>query len=1764
MKHCININHIDVKELAEALNIKLPIAAAKIALWQEVNGLDKWPSANDILNSAEINYALKAVDILMSDKAEEIWAKAKRHNWPLSRTLTELQIPREQKELILASGKVNPKEIVIDLLSNYSYTIEINTAKENKAKNVNSGYFLDDDTTFQDPFTEEYTGNSDEYYIRDYNGNIIEVFNNKKEAEKRIEQLNESPTNEPTQYYSDLTVPGGTNYTENEIATPAIVPSIKGHAQFSTNNGIGWFRSDDRVIKSMLDVRSTKTEKSIGIKGRLDLETGELEENQITETKTRRILEVQSDLFQKGRDKTILTKYGNIYTSKEEIQQGYKKGLLTKEERDDLLKNLSNKISSNKFLQLLNKDNNWVTFFVKSIIQDSAKKGYEKVLFPTGNTASKVEGHETLQEFKNRKEYRIQALEQNIKTNKEQLSKTPDLTILNEEGKRAVLDGTTNKNLEKGIERWENEIKQLKEELERVETEGFAALKPIYKFYEETVTNILKKQGYNPTVITDEYGNTWNEIVITDNAKNTILFNKENNEQVNENNTEILNRLFDGKQAINADKILQNLIRDNHPLAPLAKRLLETHGKTLKYRKLFLEDKALKFYNANVGSESTAAGYYDHNLRTIFIYDKLRNKPEYVIVHEIMHALSYDALRRNDKAAKEFNDIYLKTVKLYNEKYGENAHFYEYALSNIDEFFVALYSSPNFIKTLSQLKSDKKSIFTEIKEFFKKLLGLDGISMFDEAFDAAEVVLGNTPIIVDNFEIDSNPDRYEKVYSKDTSFALSQSEREMLDNALKAIQGRITHIERLNVEENKAFLSKIKEHMADLESAMLGNRMRSAIRSFFDAFEKDLKQVYDHKNKNAKLLINSYNKGLISKKNITVDDVNKLKIIVAYFDKSLVEIGDYIISSQDPNIEDFRERYSDLVVQMNVIKSKIDEFEVNSTINWLSKVPGFTITNELLKAIQQDVSAWRVWFGAAANASNDLVRALSYKIQEARLNTSKNVNDFKVKIIAAHNKLQAKGFDFNQLYEGGKDGNKEFLISSVDRTAFYKEYDKMNEKLSKIRDFSGTAAEFWELLKSIEDVDKLEELSKKGRAKNVLSKDKDLSSMKKAATKAIFSSFLSNNTREVEDEDGFRERIPNDQYYKDSRKAFNKLMEDPDVKEYYDLLLQQRKSDVRKLPNKHRKKGSTKAWPDSQKAIYRLPQIRKNTLESFSTRDGIKRKIKETLGIEDIEDAYNKESKLTDPNKKTYSFVPVYYTGDVPINERSDNLTVTAIMFTYMANNYANMTSVASNAEVMKHALQELDFKSGVKTQKFATSNAAKTIDNILDIQVYGKEIDPTYLKVGEKNINVSQLLTKVNNWMRHNNLVLKHATALSSAIKASIDSKIETIAGIYTNKDSWLFSEKEFFDNIAQAMSQWGSEVQTNKMHLFFEQIELFKNHKEQYKYLGQSKAKKLFLTSEFWYSMFTVGAYKTTGTLALAIADNYRLYENRFLNYNEWITLGKTKEQWDKLKDNGLTFYQLMTNPSDIDKKVLEQAGKRVILTIRKKAADIDGKLNDSDRAGATQNDLLRLVLTHRAWLIRGIDNRFKVKQHNFETELEEEGYYRTIWGYLTKRFKKEASELQGQMSNFKNMTPLEKQAFLRMGADLAFLAFIIGSYLLLGAIADDEDDYFIDYLAYVNTRVLMEHISLLSPTEFYQTLKTPFPTIDRMLYIIDVGYGIISLDSDELERGPYEGLTRTEKALIELTPGLSIFWAYKDPDLKRQRLEQTYLPRAFQRNQ
>lgn len=164
----------------------------------------------------DVNYSLKAVEILQSDKAEQVFNKGEKNNWSLDKILTELQVPKEQKKIILDKDFMKfhtndlslRENLIMNLMSFNSFAVEINTAKTKGYGIINEeGDFENDGSNFK----------------------------------------------QPTQFYSNLTVSGGTNYTEQNFETPLIkVP--KSHAQFNTENTIGFSRSDDKITYDNSDI----------------------------------------------------------------------------------------------------------------------------------------------------------------------------------------------------------------------------------------------------------------------------------------------------------------------------------------------------------------------------------------------------------------------------------------------------------------------------------------------------------------------------------------------------------------------------------------------------------------------------------------------------------------------------------------------------------------------------------------------------------------------------------------------------------------------------------------------------------------------------------------------------------------------------------------------------------------------------------------------------------------------------------------------------------------------------------------------------------------------------------------------------------------------------------------------------------------------------------------------------------------------------------------------------------------------------------------------------------------------------------------------------------------------------------------------------------------------------------------------------------------------------------------------------------------------
>ena len=280
----------------------------------------KQESLSDEVYGPEVRYQLRIINALQSDKVRQ----PKLDNLQgFYNDIKNQGIPSQQIDLvkdILSDTKegITKEGIIRELLVKYSYTVEIETAKTKR---------------------QSYRS--------------VQVGWNEFENQEIIEEVD-------TNHYSNLTVPGGTNYRENEIRTPDIIPSITGHAQFATKEGIGWFRSDNKTIPDVDFSKLSEKEKEHYDKY-----------YDIIPTKTRRILEVQSDLFQKGRDKKVL-----ISSSSKDVPELYP------EELEDIETPFKVERNQNQFLQLLNKDNQWVTFFIRAIIQSTAKERIYEASLP--------------------------------------------------------------------------------------------------------------------------------------------------------------------------------------------------------------------------------------------------------------------------------------------------------------------------------------------------------------------------------------------------------------------------------------------------------------------------------------------------------------------------------------------------------------------------------------------------------------------------------------------------------------------------------------------------------------------------------------------------------------------------------------------------------------------------------------------------------------------------------------------------------------------------------------------------------------------------------------------------------------------------------------------------------------------------------------------------------------------------------------------------------------------------------------------------------------------------------------------------------------------------------------------------------------------------------------------------------------------------------------------------------------------------------------
>jgi hypothetical protein len=186
-------------------------------LWDKFDGnVPDSESRESIVKSG-----LKAVNALQSDKATQLFNTLAKNKvtgdtfW--NKIQQDLGIPKDQVELLKSFDTTNREELVTNMLANYSFAIEINIAEDR----IRDEYkrFSPVARIIDSADAASITGGEiGEYFVEYINSEgepDVRIFKTKEEAENAV--LKES-TGRPSQYYSNLTVPGGTNYTKDMLS----------------------------------------------------------------------------------------------------------------------------------------------------------------------------------------------------------------------------------------------------------------------------------------------------------------------------------------------------------------------------------------------------------------------------------------------------------------------------------------------------------------------------------------------------------------------------------------------------------------------------------------------------------------------------------------------------------------------------------------------------------------------------------------------------------------------------------------------------------------------------------------------------------------------------------------------------------------------------------------------------------------------------------------------------------------------------------------------------------------------------------------------------------------------------------------------------------------------------------------------------------------------------------------------------------------------------------------------------------------------------------------------------------------------------------------------------------------------------------------------------------------------------------------------------------------------------------------------------------
>lgn len=627
---------------------------------------------------------------------------------------------------------------------------------------------------------------------------------------------------------------------------------------------------------------------------------------------------------------------------------------------------------------------------------------------------------------------------------------------------------------------------------------------------------------------------------------------------------------------------------------------------------------------------------------------------------------------------------------------------------------------------------------------------------------------------------------------------------------------------------------------------------------------------------------------------------------------------------------------------------------------------------------------------------------------------------------------------------------------------------------------------------------------------------------------------------------------PIDKYY---NPQYDTIQRNPAMKEYYDFIIESKRKLDYRLPAKYIR-------------FNKAPQIRRDFLERVLGQGNkvgyLWESIKDNLvrREDDTEFAYARQDF---EGNQIYN-LPIYYTKSLKDkNDLSTDCTSSMIAYASMANDYAAMNDVIDALETGRTILAErrvaktrggkimrevLNKVPSNLTKKGDISNFMSRLNDFMEMQVYGQQMKDEGTIAG---IDVGKATNMLNKLQSYGTTALSLLTGTANLAQNIVISNIESISGQFFGKAELAKADWEYTKLLPQYLGELGNRIQVSKLALFAEKFNVLQDYKQHVRGIDWDRKtwfSRFFKEDTLWFTT-SAGDHYTQMRTALALSMRYKLKDKNGNPISLYDAL-EVKYLDDAHPEYGANLI-IKEGVTDQDGKLVDN---KYFSSFSKKVRGINNKLygiyNQEDKNAMQSRAIGRLLMMYRNWMRPMWLKRYGVERYNYDTNTFEEGYYRTLWNFLSHMKDDLRKGELDVVKQWHNLNETQKSGIFRALAEISTFLSLLGIVSILKGIPDDndKDDWLTEYITYSIVRLKADLGSLMpGPTMLDEGLRlfdNPFAAI-RVFKNIRQLLNLMDPDTwtTEIDQGIYKGYTQAEKILVQPVPFIRQFMNVFNPE-------------------